>query len=395
MKRGVIMIKIDFNDYSEPKYEKVGDFHCDHAFVKDKKTSLYGFIDRTGEEVIPCQYLDVEDFSEDLAPVKTESGWGYIDKLGNIAITSNFLQARAFFCGLAVVQTFDKTWGYIDKKGELIIGELPREGFHCTENKVIFTRSDGECLCYDGKSIKSMPGSCIFPFSEGYAITKDSNDFLIIDENLNVRYRLSASQARDIGPSKNGLFRLVSKGGRVGYLNHEFNMQIPFMYKSGRDFENGRAYVELTDEVFGFIDPDGIATSFMKNIQYRELDDYKENLARVKSSNGYGFINQKGKSIIPCMRINFSHFSEGLVAAFDGTKFIYFDILGRQQLELPSVYCSTLSYFDRNVTLKASSKKKLYDLKVKALEKVKQEFIQSLEMSIEHIAQVEKQKSEL
>lgn len=47
----------------------------------------YGFIDKTGKQVIPCIYKASSIyFSEGLVGVETEQGWGYIDKQGNWAI---------------------------------------------------------------------------------------------------------------------------------------------------------------------------------------------------------------------------------------------------------------------------------------------------------------------
>lgn len=42
----------------------------------------YGFIDRTGQEVIPCQYAGVYDFDQGLALVKLENKQALIDKTG-------------------------------------------------------------------------------------------------------------------------------------------------------------------------------------------------------------------------------------------------------------------------------------------------------------------------
>jgi hypothetical protein len=44
----------------------------------------WGFVDKTGKEVIPCIYKDVGDFSEGYAQVQRtwDGQWGFIDKNG-------------------------------------------------------------------------------------------------------------------------------------------------------------------------------------------------------------------------------------------------------------------------------------------------------------------------
>ena len=58
--------------------------------MKSNEISLYrvcregkwGYIDKTGREVIPCKYDDASSFSEGLAKVKKSGKYGFIDKTG-------------------------------------------------------------------------------------------------------------------------------------------------------------------------------------------------------------------------------------------------------------------------------------------------------------------------
>jgi hypothetical protein len=51
--------------------------------------------------------------------VKTGDKWGYIDKTGQMVIPPKFSGALGFTEGLAAVVTGDK-WGYIDKTGKYV-----------------------------------------------------------------------------------------------------------------------------------------------------------------------------------------------------------------------------------------------------------------------------------
>jgi hypothetical protein len=86
----------------------------------------FGYIDSTGEHVIPYQYYFGEHFSEGMACVKfTEDGkYGFIDKEGNAIFPPISACASNFENGLAAVflgEGFGKTLcGYIDNKGNYI-----------------------------------------------------------------------------------------------------------------------------------------------------------------------------------------------------------------------------------------------------------------------------------
>src|SRR5262249_43054146 len=94
----------------------------------------WGFIDKTGALVIPCQFDDVamdnyggfedpnychgvpkafRNFSEGLCAVRIGNKWGYIDKTGKVVISPQFDSAGIFSEGLACVRKGRKV-GYID-----------------------------------------------------------------------------------------------------------------------------------------------------------------------------------------------------------------------------------------------------------------------------------------
>ena len=116
---------------------------------------LWGFINRTGDEVIKCQYDQVGSFSEGFAPVKRDSNWIFINKEGQpvfdavfdgiegdfkdgiVSVKKNGKYAIMDTTGLLLFPfdfnfiglindgiapaLIDTQWGYIDKYGEMII----------------------------------------------------------------------------------------------------------------------------------------------------------------------------------------------------------------------------------------------------------------------------------
>jgi hypothetical protein len=101
----------------------------------DEKGLRHGFIDRIGKFAIPCQFKGAEDFSEGLAPVKTNGTWGFIDCRGELVIPSRFDEVNYYDPndpkgirkgnpglaeGLAAVALEGK-WGFTDRQGRVII----------------------------------------------------------------------------------------------------------------------------------------------------------------------------------------------------------------------------------------------------------------------------------
>lgn len=99
------------------KYDWKDEYYEGLAMVKlDKK---YGFIDKTGKEVIPIKYDDAESPSEGLAKVKLNDKYGFIDKTGKEVIPIKYDYAEGFSEGLAQVKLNNK-WFYINQKGECV-----------------------------------------------------------------------------------------------------------------------------------------------------------------------------------------------------------------------------------------------------------------------------------
>ena len=84
------------------------------------KGESWGFIDESGNVVIPMNYTNARCFSSGLAPVcNSKMQWGYIDKQGKIVIPFQYGYADRFREGTARVMKSGK-WVYIDPGGKII-----------------------------------------------------------------------------------------------------------------------------------------------------------------------------------------------------------------------------------------------------------------------------------
>src|SRR5699024_2541919 len=94
-----------------------------------------GYIDKTGEVVIPCRYDEVMDFSNNRALVRQGEQWWVINKKGqNVFGGKTFTQKVVKAYGNSYYQKYPvsfhsgrlrvsqhRQYGYLDKNGKLVI----------------------------------------------------------------------------------------------------------------------------------------------------------------------------------------------------------------------------------------------------------------------------------
>ena len=115
--------KIRFiNEFGRAKYQNLGDFSEGLARAGSYMTGKYGFVNTSGEIIIPMKYefASSEGFSEGLAEVRINGKDGFINKSGEIVIPAIYDDAFAFTEGLASVRSKNKR-GFINKSGDVVI----------------------------------------------------------------------------------------------------------------------------------------------------------------------------------------------------------------------------------------------------------------------------------
>lgn len=89
------------------------------GLARIERDGKYGFIDNTGQVVIPPKYDLAWDFSEGLARVSQNGKAGFIDNTGKVVIPLKYDKADSFYNGVAGV--LDRSTGeafYINRQGE-------------------------------------------------------------------------------------------------------------------------------------------------------------------------------------------------------------------------------------------------------------------------------------
>ena len=337
------------------KYQWAKDFQNGLAVVgtNDKygnKLSA-GYINKSGALVIPLNYQDAKSFSENLAPIKKNDKWGYINKTGAVIIPFQYKNAYTFAEGLAIAdkEITDKDgnkktrYGYIDKTGKTI---LPFKYTYATNfhklpsgsHTIVKDESDKYLLI-------DKTGKTIFDFkynSEDEDIYPVSAEWLQNEIKLNYGRGYSkeygiydpALKSFLVKPEYSDLTKVEHDGH---YLVENYPLKGIYKYKEivpanynfiidqdslyyavykGTETDNG-----IKDGKFSFYNYNGNKlTKYEDKESYDDMTIFKENLARVKRNEKYGYINKKGEEIIPLEYDSAGVFSSGIAVAFKGGK---------------------------------------------------------------------------
>ena len=254
-----------------------------------------GFFNTKGEQVIPCQYDMVDDFSEGLAAVGSgeEYGnykWGFVNTDGEEVIPCQYIDANPFSEGLAAVGVGVESWnckyGFINKKGEEVI--------HCQYDKA---------------------GS----FSEGLANVKINGQWKAINNKGEVVFCYHHGAPEYfffINSFSDGLVA-VQRDEKWGFVDTSGKVIVPCQYDWAKSFSEGLAAVRRDGSKlewkWGFINTKGEEAV---PCLYDDVEDFSEGLAVVKRDGKYGFINTKGEEIIPCQYDRARSFSNGFAIVY-------------------------------------------------------------------------------
>lgn len=314
------------------EFRRVGAFSEGRAFVYSFSDRKYGFIDTTGNQVIPCEYDMVTEFHDGLAAVCKNGKWGFIDKQGKVVVPFKYDSAFSFREGLAKVLVIGRDGAYyagivnragievipliyyVDNQTDLVI--LPGEGFVQYDffdsdefwgRQAIFIDTCGTAIEYSNIGSLSDGMRSVQPL-----ITKNKTwrqDGYLPDDDIN-------------------------EDAPWGFINAEGRQVIKPQYEKPEAF-NDRIYGSLEptfqdgvakvckDGKWGIIDPSG---KELVPPQYKYMLMPKDGLAVVANDDpknppylNYGVITVTGKVIVPLQYRYISAYKDGMacVTVFD------------------------------------------------------------------------------
>ncbi|MCB0578950.1 MAG: WG repeat-containing protein [Phaeodactylibacter sp.] len=308
----------------------------------------WGFIDTTGQVIVPPQYTFAEDFVHDVGIVECHGKWGMVNRKADVIIPCRYDGVQFLEnTGNKIVRVYisEPKYGLIDTLGQLTVSAVYDEIGTFREGRLAVKRN-GLWGFVDRDGLEVIP--CRFRevqnFSDGLAAAKLGNDWGFIDKQGNMELDFRYRRA---GNFRNGLAWVYGEAG-TGYINKEGVYVIPPRFDKGFDFNQGVARV-VVDNQYGLIDTlgrfvqrpryieiqefneHGLAVvrygnnnvryglvgrngELINNLNLREIHPFSEGLAAVKYKDGYGFIDTTGRLAIPDVYSRVSSFSEGLAA---------------------------------------------------------------------------------
>lgn len=90
-----------------------------NGLARVKTKNKWGYIDTTGNVVVPPKYNEVENFSDGIARVRMGQKWGLIDTSGKEIIKPTFDWIYEFVNGKAKVK-IDNTIYYMNRQGQRV-----------------------------------------------------------------------------------------------------------------------------------------------------------------------------------------------------------------------------------------------------------------------------------
>lgn len=256
----------------------------------------WGFIDKTGKEVIRCNYEAAKPFKNGLAAVMLDGRWGYINRAGTMVIKPLFEDAESFAENRALVKKNGK-YGFINEKAKIVIrcryknaGSFSQGMAAVKKNNMVkLINHEGKCIINLGKRTYDLPS-----FSDSVVCFIDGSNLVCLNrqgnEILNRRNSDSyIDRFSDDCSFVDGLISIVGNG-KYGYMNKSGNLVIAPQWNEANVFSNGVAIVGIIDEK-------------------RPVYSCHDMVAR-----NYGLINTKGEELIPCIYPYLGPFSDNGIA---------------------------------------------------------------------------------
>jgi hypothetical protein len=365
--KGNIIVKPVYNfiyAFKKDKSEAAGEFEYARVFKGETwegcnpKNGKYGFIDRSGKEVIPLEYERADDFHNGLARVTKNGKSGYIDRSQNEVIPLKYDHIRYIRYHRAVTfmgeiddmgNDVEGKYGLVDDKGNEILPpvyDVVRAG----KSDYIIAKKD------DMWGIVKIDGTVVLPFDYDMLIpSRDGNyvvfqgdpgdeetppegKFGLVDKKGNFIINMDYQYLYPIGK---GIY-IAKKDRKAGIIDIEQNEILPFKYDNILPVDEAGGFMLpriVKDGKYGVIDNNG---KVILKPEYDRVDMTFLNMGYILvfknidpdageySESKAGCANTDGKLILPVKYDSIIIINENKIMVMDGDKELYFDKEGKE-----------------------------------------------------------------
>jgi Copper amine oxidase N-terminal domain. len=241
----------------------------------------YGFLDLSGNEVIPFIYDEAYSFQEGLAAVCKDGKWGFIDKDGMEVISTVYDQVDSSFHNGLAAACLNGKWGLIDKGGNTILPFEYDEHIYAEEGGFHIARKDGKTIILDGD------GNLI---SDEYSyMRKEPDGRIFVSKNVN------GSEVSAYLDQDNKILT-----GFKEFILYPLGDQLYLGKKSG-DYPPGVVPPHDYSQKFAILDSDGNNLTGFKYSNIRWGDSFWNGFQIVNQQyyNTAGLVNRNGAEVLP------------------------------------------------------------------------------------------------
>lgn len=295
----------------------------------------YHLCRRDGSRLTDEMFYSVEPFSEGRAAVIRKKGepYGYIDETGNMVIPPSYDRAEPFHEDRAAVN-IDKKWGFIDRSGTMVIAPQFRKlghpkGFH--EGYALVMK--GKKITYidkTGKTPFKMQWSNVRAFYDGLAEVSHSRDTSTL-ANLGSAVTSCLTIAAG-APLYEDDGSIIDDGARHGYINTSGTEVIPATNDYTTMFKDDIALVKVHGQ-WGAVDRSG---TYIVPPQYSKMHYFCDDLAAVYDGRKWGYVGRDGIMHIPPAYDEADDFHEGLTRVRAADDVLIIDKAGQIAFHLPA-----------------------------------------------------------
>jgi len=337
------------------KYHIVGHFTKENLAVVKQKDK-YGYVDKAGNEVIPCIFDEADYFIDGISAVRSDGLWGFIDTTGKEVIPFEYSAYDGCEDGYMIAEK-DDLWGVIDETNKILVPFKYHNIFYVGEGLFMVALNNIFAFVdHTGRELTPFRYGCEFDrerFVNGYAhvlnedsskcgvidktgtevLPLDYDDIIVLKNNLFAIYK--DDKCGIIDKSKNIIIPIkydnidpntddetapipVEKDGKWGLINLNDETVMTFVYDSISPAGKGFFRVERNKK-YGFIDYQGEETSLI--IYDNDYTVYKNGFIIVSKNHKYGIIDENGKEIVPLKYDRIENFDDNGLAVVGKYKF--------------------------------------------------------------------------
>lgn len=314
-----------------PTYESISPFKEGRATFVDKEGM--GVLNKKGKVLTKKHYSYVGDYKEGLAMILTydEGGtqyYGYINKSGNEVIPPTYTEASDFNNGKALVKIKDDEYALINKKGQVITPINKPFVYGYQDGTMVYSDKVGGPQGYlDTKGEVIIPADFVFaePFRDGVAVVGHSPTYRgeegLIDKIGKWIYEPTYSDIQYLGEGRVALGKAIDinepfKGSLYAIGDTQGRQLTNFIYYGVSDYEDGLASAYDAKETF-FIGLDGAKITKLPSLEGAGTLKEKDNVITADVDNEVSYLTPEGKVIYePNDRIKLSETQSVLVEKY-------------------------------------------------------------------------------